>query len=69
MKITTLICCTLLIIFGVCASIYALAGFNLIFFLSAGNLVIYRCILSLAGVCALWLLFWLVAFRPTKFLS
>lgn len=69
MKLTTLICCTLLIFFGLCASVYALTGFNLVLFLAAGNAVAYRCILSLNGVCALWLMFWLIAFRPTKFLS
>lgn len=69
MKITTLFCCSLLIFFGICASVFALSGFNLLLFLSAGNAYLYRGILSLAGVCALWLLFWLIAFRPTKFLS
>ncbi|MDE6059757.1 MAG: hypothetical protein K2G44_06950 [Clostridia bacterium] len=69
MKITTWICCTLLIFFGISASIFALTGFNLLLFLTAGNVPLYRGFLSLAGVCALWLLFWLFAFRPTKFLS
>lgn len=69
MKLTTLICCTLLIFFGLCATVYALFGFNLLLFLCFGNTVVFRSLLSLAGVCALWLLFWLIAFRPTKFLS
>lgn len=69
MKITTLICCSLLIFFGLCATVFALTGWNLLLFLSANNPVAYRAALSLAGVSALWLLFWLVAFRPTKFLS
>lgn len=69
MKLTSLICCSLLIFFGLCGSVYALTGFNLILFLAAGHTVAYRCILSLSGVCALWLTFWLIAFRPTKFLS
>ena len=59
----------MLVFFGLCASVFALTGFNLLLFLTAGNVYIYRAILSRAGVCALWLLFWLIAFRPTKFLS
>ncbi len=69
MKLTTLICCTLLILFGVFAAVYALSGFDLLLFLCAGNRIAYRAALSLAGVGALWLLFWLIAFRPTKPLS
>lgn len=69
MKLTTLFCCSLLIFFGLCASIYALFGFNLLLFLCFQNAVAYRAVLSLAGVGALWLLFWLIAFRPTKYIS
>ena len=69
MKVTTLICCSVLIAFGLFASVYALCGFNLLQFICFGNRYAYRAILSLAGVGALWLLFWLIAFRPTKPLS
>lgn len=69
MKLTTLLCCSLLIFFGVLLAVSALADFDLLLFLCAGNRVVYRCFLSLSGVCALWLLFWLIAFRPTKPLS
>ena len=69
MKVTTILCCSLLIAFGVLACVYALSGFNLLLFLCAGNAIIFRAILSLAGVAAAWLLFWLIAFRPTRFLS
>ena len=69
MKITTLICCSFLIAFGLIASAYALFGFNLLLFLCFGNVIAFRAILSLAGVAALWLLFWLIAFRPTRPLS
>ena len=69
MKVTTLICCGILIAFGVLAAIYALFGFNLLLFLCLGNVYVFRGLLSLAGVGALWLLFWLIAFRPTKPLS
>ena len=69
MKITTLACCILLIGYGLGACIFALTGFNVLLFLCAGNAIVYRALLSLAGVAALWLMFWLIAFRPTKFLS
>ncbi len=69
MKLTTLICCSVLIAFGLFAAVYALFSFDLLLFFCAGNTIVYRAVLSLAGVGALWLLFWLIAFRPTKQLS
>ena len=69
MKYTTWIMCGILIVFGIFASVYALVGFDLLSFLCFGNIFIYRAVLSVTGVAALWLFFWLVAFRPTKFLS
>ena len=69
MKLTTLLCCSVLILYGLFAAVYALCGFDLLLFFCAGDLTVYRALLSLAGVGALWLLFWLVAFRPTKPLS
>ena len=64
MKLTTLFCCSVLILFGIFAAVYALTGFDLLLFVTAGNRIAYRALLSLAGVGALWLLYWLVAFRP-----
>lgn len=69
MKYTTWIMCGILIFFGILASVYALTGADLLMYLCFGNSYTYRAVLSLSGVAALWLLFWLVAFRPTKFLS
>lgn len=69
MKLTTLIFCALLILLGISASIYAFFGFDLLLFLSAGNTILYRALLSIAGIASGWLLFWLIAFRPTKPLS
>ncbi len=69
MKLTTIICSAALIAYGIFAAVYALSGFDLLAFLTAGNAAAYRALLSLAGVAALWLLFWLIAFRPLKFLS
>ncbi len=69
MKLTTIICSAILIAFGVFATVYAFSGFDLLLFFCAGNFVVYRAALSIAGVAALWLLFWLIAFRPLKYLS
>lgn len=69
MKLTTLLCCSVLVLYGLFAAVYALSGFDLLLFLCAGNFIAYRAFLSLAGIGALWLLFWLIAFRPTKPLS
>lgn len=69
MKYTTWILCGILILFGILASIYALSGFDLLLFVCFGNPIAYRAVLSLAGIGALWLLFWMIVFRPTKFLS
>ena len=69
MKLTTYICCSLLVAFGIFAAVYALTGFNLLLFFVGGNVIAFRSLLSLAGVAALWLLYWLIAFRPVKYLS
>ncbi len=66
MKLTTLLCCAALIAFGVGACIFALTGFDILAALTFGNAYAYRALLSFAGVAALWLLFWLICFRPTK---
>ena len=65
MKITTLFLCGVLAVYGLGACAFALTGVDLLFFVTFGNVTLYRCLLSLAGVAALWLIFWLVAFRPT----
>lgn len=69
MKWTTLFCCSYLILFGILAAVYAFTGISLLSLVCFGNAVAIRSLLSLTGVCALWLLFWLIAFRPTKYLS
>ena len=66
MKLTTLLCCALLIAFGLGACCYALTGYDLLALIACGNGLLYRALLSLAGAAALWLLFWLIAFRPTR---
>ncbi len=69
MKLTTLICCSFLALIGILASVYALSGFDLLLFFCFYNTTVYRAVLSLSGVAGAWLVFWLIAFRPTKSLS
>lgn len=69
MKLTTWICCTVLIIMGITMGVLGLTGFNLLLFFCAGNVIVYRSLLSVSAVAAGWLLFWLIAFRPTKYVS
>ena len=69
MKLTTIICCSFLAFIGFYVTVIAFSGVDLLLFLCAGNLIVYRAILSLSGVAAAWLIFWLIAFRPTKSLS
>ena len=52
-------------IVALAVGLWALTGFDLLALLTFGNAVAYRALLTLAGVGALWLLFWLIAFRPT----
>lgn len=66
MKLTTILCCSFLIFFGLCACLWALTGVDVLAAVTFGNLYAYRALLTLAGVGALWLLFWLIAFRPTR---
>ena len=69
MKFTTIVCSAVLSVFSVLATVYALSGFDLLLFLCFGNVFVKRALLSLMGISAAWLIFWLVAFRPMKFLS
>ena len=69
MKLTTLICGAYLIAFGIGACVYALTGFSPLAFVCFGNALAERALLSLTGVAAGWLAFWLIAFRPHAALS
>jgi uncharacterized membrane protein YuzA (DUF378 family) len=49
---------------GIFAAIYGLFGFDLLLLLCAYNQTAFRVFLALEGVAAVWLFFWLIAFRP-----
>ena len=69
MKFTTLLCCAVLIFFAISSSVFAFTQFNLPLFLCGNNPILFRALLAIDGLCGLWLLFWLIAFRPTKSIS
>ena len=64
MKVSCIICGALLVAFGLCAAVNALFSFNLLWFLCFQNETLFRVAQGLQGVCAAWLAFWLIAFRP-----
>ncbi len=64
MKVSCIVCGSLLIAFGICAAVYALFSFDLLLFLCFGNEMLYRVAHALQAVAAAWLAFWLIAFRP-----
>lgn len=66
MKITAYLCIANLIALGICAAVYAFSGFNLLLFLSFGNVTGYRCFLGICGVSALFSTYALIAFKPFK---
>ncbi len=69
MKLTTHLCLACLVFAGLCAGIRALTGFDPLLFLCGGKEILRRVFFSFEGVCALWLIYWFFAFRPTKSLS
>ena len=69
MKFTTLLCCSILIFFGLCSTLFAFTQFNLLLFLCAQKETVYRALFAIQGLAGLWLMFWLIAFRPTRSIS
>ncbi len=69
MKITTILCASFLIVLGISSAVYAFWGVDLLLAICFFHQTVYRAALAVGGVCALWLVFWLIAFRPLRFLS
>ena len=66
MKLTCYLCVAMLIALGICGGIYAFSGFNLLYFVCFKNVLIYRCLLSVIFVAALFTVYALFTFRPFK---
>jgi len=64
MRLSVYFCLINLIILGICGGIFAFTGFNLLLFLCLGNILIYKSVLSVFAVCALFLIFATVKILP-----
>ncbi|MBQ9081219.1 MAG: hypothetical protein IJY26_01110 [Clostridia bacterium] len=69
MKVSCIVCSTVLILFGFFSLVYALFSYDLLFTLCFSSPVVYRIALSFNAVSAAWLAFWLIAFRPQNNLN
>lgn len=66
MKFTCVLCVAILIALGICGGVYALSGFNLLYLLCFRSTVVYRCVLSVGGVYALFNIYSLIVFKPFR---
>lgn len=62
MKATTYISLLFLCLCGIALALYGIFGMTFSFLTPT----VLRSLCAAAGVCALWLVFWLFAFRPLK---
>ena len=66
MRLSCIICESILIALCVCGAVYAFTGFDLLGFLCFNNVTVCRCALSAGGVAALFTLYALIVFRPFR---
>ncbi len=66
MRLTCILCVTLLITCGIFGGIYAFTGFDLLYFLCMGNETVYRSFFAVNSVAALFTVYALIVFKPFK---
>lgn len=66
MRLSCNLCVIILVFLAICGGIFAFSGFNLLLFLSFYNYVIYRSILAIGLVAALFTVYALLVFKPFK---
>ena len=66
MRLSCNLCIIILIILGICGGVYAFSGFNLLLFLCFYSPTVYRSILAVGMVSALFTVYALLIFRPFK---
>lgn len=66
MRLSCNLCILILVILGICGGVFAFSGFNLLLFLCFYNTVIYRSILAIGLVSALFTVYALLIFKPFK---
>ena len=66
MKFTCYFCVSLLIISAICGGVLAFTGFNLLLFLCLNSQTVYRSVLAVTAVSALFTVYSLIVFKPFK---
>lgn len=66
MRLSCNICILVLIFLGICGGVFAFSGFNLLLFLCFYSNMIYRSILAIGLVAALFTTYALMVFKPFK---
>ena len=66
MRLSCNLCILILIFLGICGGVYAFSGFDLLLFLCFYSTPVYRSILAIGLVAALFTVYALLVFRPFK---
>ena len=66
MRLSCNLCLFILIFLAICGGVFAFSGFNLLLFLCFFNSVIYRSMLAIGLVSALFTVYALLVFKPFR---
>lgn len=66
MRLSCNLCLIILVLIGICGGVYAFSGFNLLLFLCFNSYVVYRSILAISLVAALFTVYAMLVFKPFK---
>lgn len=66
MRLSCNLCLIILILLGICGGVFALLDFNLLLFLCFYSSIIYRSILAIGLVSAIFVIYALLVFKPFK---
>lgn len=66
MRLSCNLCVIILIFLGICGGVLAFSGFNLLLFLCFYNYVIYRSILAIGLVAAVFTVYAMLVFKPFR---
>ena len=66
MKLTCYLCLSYLIVTGICGGIFAISGFNALYYLCFKMDLAYRSLLAVNGVAALFMIYSAIIFKPFK---
>ena len=66
MRLSCNLCILILVVLGICGGVFAFSGFNLLLFLCFYNNMIYRSILAIGLVSALFTVYALMVFKPFR---